>query len=33
VDIKYLNREDESIIQNLNGYYSMVKGKKPAAKT
>ena len=29
VDIKYLNKEDESIINNLNGYYNLVTGKKP----
>jgi hypothetical protein len=29
VDIKYLNKEDESIINNLSGYYNLVKGNKP----
>jgi hypothetical protein len=32
VDIKYLNKEDESIIHNLKGYYELVTGKKPPAK-
>lgn len=29
VDIKYLDKEDENIINNLNGYYNLVTGTKP----
>ena len=28
VDIKYLNKENKDIIDNLNGYYNFVTGKK-----
>jgi len=28
VDIKYLSKEDETIINNLHGYYSFITGKK-----
>jgi hypothetical protein len=32
VDIKYLNREDSAIIQNLTGYYNFIKGKQEIFK-
>jgi hypothetical protein len=28
VEIKYLNRENKEIIDNLNGYYQIITGKK-----
>lgn len=28
IDIKYLNREDSSVIRNLHEYYNFIKGKK-----
>ena len=28
IDIKYLNREDSSVISNLKEYYNFIKGKK-----
>jgi len=33
VDIKYLNKEDSEVIENLNGYYTFISGKKIIMET